>query len=223
MTVKFTELPEVTTLDDVDVVASVHIADGPNGSKKITVANLRTLIIGTLMSAHLAAADPHPGYRLESEAISQSDITGLTTALSAKQNISGLPINPTNYGADPTGVSDCSTAILNAAAAAPNGSVIKFPPGVYRLAAQIHITKSICVLIKKRRFDFQWLTLQEKEDLITWLLVHIGRAITVQWSSVNGCDGQVINEQYIVDDQPLETITIHDDCSYDCMTYWIKV
>jgi hypothetical protein len=77
--------------------------------------------------------------------------------------------------------------------------------------------------IKKRRFDFQCLTLQEKEDLITWLLQHIGRAVTVQWTSGGSCNVQTINEQYIIDDQPLETITVRDADDYDCMTYWIKV
>lgn len=77
--------------------------------------------------------------------------------------------------------------------------------------------------IKRRRFDFQWLTLSEKEALIDWLLQHIGRAITINWVHGDGCNQSTLNEQYIVDDQPLETITVHDNCSYDCMTYWIKV
>lgn len=77
--------------------------------------------------------------------------------------------------------------------------------------------------ITRRRFDFQWLTLSEKEALINWLLLHIGKAITVQWTHGDGCNMSTLNEQYIIDDQPLETIAIHDGCSYDCMTYWIKV
>lgn len=76
--------------------------------------------------------------------------------------------------------------------------------------------------ITKRRFDFEWMTLAERDELIAFLLAHMGLAITVQWST-SACDGQTINEQYLIDDQPLESVTVHDNCSYDCMTYWIKV
>jgi hypothetical protein len=77
--------------------------------------------------------------------------------------------------------------------------------------------------ILRRRFDFQWLTNAEKIQLENWILAHIGRVITVQWSRGGNCNTSTINEQYIIDDQTLEIITVHDGCSYDCMTFWIKV
>jgi hypothetical protein len=42
--IKVSELPEVTSLDDVDLLMGVHLADGLDGSKKITVANMRSLM-----------------------------------------------------------------------------------------------------------------------------------------------------------------------------------
>ena len=92
------------------------------------------------------------------------------------------------------------------------------------------------VPIKKRRFDFQWLKLAEKEALLNFLILHIGKTVTLQWISNEICDPQIINELYIVDDQPLEIIAIHDSheydndpadlndhATYDCATYWIKI
>lgn len=75
--IKVSELPEVTSLDDADLFMGVHLADGVDGSKKITVANVRSLLTSALFAAHIAAADPHPGYRLEADAVPWSDLSGV--------------------------------------------------------------------------------------------------------------------------------------------------
>lgn len=81
----------------------------------------------------------------------------------------------------------------------------------------------VALPIEKRRFDFQWLTLSEKDTFKAFLIAHIGRSVTIQWTSGDSCNTTVINGPYIVDDQPIEIITIHDGCSYDIATYWIKI
>jgi hypothetical protein len=39
--IKVSELPEIVSLDPTDLLMAVHLADGPDGSKKITVGNAR--------------------------------------------------------------------------------------------------------------------------------------------------------------------------------------
>lgn len=82
---------------------------------------------------------------------------------------------------------------------------------------------SIVPKLTKKRFDFQWLTLAKKEELLNFLILHIGRLVTIQWSSGDSCNANTINGSYLVDDQPLEVIDVHDGCSYDVATYWIEV
>ena len=47
---KISSLPAITTLDDTDILPAVHIPDGATGTKKITVSNLRTVIISTIFT-----------------------------------------------------------------------------------------------------------------------------------------------------------------------------
>lgn len=75
--IKVSELPEITSLDDSDLLMAVHLVDGPTGSKKITVANIRNVFIAAALAAHVAAADPHPGYRLESVSVPWADLSGV--------------------------------------------------------------------------------------------------------------------------------------------------
>jgi hypothetical protein len=77
-------------------------------------------------------------------------------------------------------------------------------------------------VIKRRRFDFKTLTVTEKETLLNFLINHIGVSVTVQWSR-GECTTDVLNEAYLVDDQPLEIINVRPNCTYDCSTYWIKI
>jgi hypothetical protein len=51
--------------------------------------------------------------------------------------IEGAPINVLDYGADPSGVADSTTAIQTAVNAMTSGSVLTFPSGVYKLTAPI--------------------------------------------------------------------------------------
>lgn len=60
-----------------------------------------------------------------------------------------LPVdwfNVINYGADPTGSADSTTAVSNAIAAATNGGVIYFPAGTYKVSA-ININTSGITLL----------------------------------------------------------------------------
>jgi hypothetical protein len=77
------------------------------------------------------------------------------------------------------------------------------------------------VMFVKKRWDFERLTLTKKEALITFLVNSIGQAVTVQLSTGDACSVTLHDGTYIVDDQPLEVIKIHDGCSYDCATFWI--
>jgi len=50
-------------------------------------------------------------------------------------------ISITDYGADPTGVADSTTAILAAETARPSGATLVWPQGTYRISADITATK----------------------------------------------------------------------------------
>jgi hypothetical protein len=53
--------------------------------------------------------------------------------------ISGAPVNVLDYGADPTGTSDSTTAINNAfTAASTTKSTVFFPPGIYKTSSTIN-------------------------------------------------------------------------------------
>lgn len=73
----------------------------------------------------------------------------------------------------------------------------------------------------RKRWDFERLTLAKKEALITFLVNSIGQGVYVELSTGDTCSATVHDGTYIVDDQPLEIIKIHDGCSYDCSTFWL--
>lgn len=57
--------------------------------------------------------------------------------------INGAPINVLDYGADPTGVSDSTTALQ---AAVNAGSVVEFPAGEYLISANINLPASVALI-----------------------------------------------------------------------------
>jgi hypothetical protein len=75
----------------------------------------------------------------------QTSASAVSTTVQAKlaQTLSVL-----DFGADPTGAADSTTAIQNAIdyAQSKNGGIILFPWGTYKISAQINITKSNVIL-----------------------------------------------------------------------------
>ena len=57
-------------------------------------------------------------------------------------NARPLGVSVLNYGADPTGARDCSTAFANAQSACPAGSVIYVPNGTYLLSGTVSLTSN---------------------------------------------------------------------------------
>ncbi len=82
--VEFTDLPAVTTLDDTDIMPAVHLPDGTGGSKKITLANLRTVIISTAIvigAASLTHTDRLVAVGATTGVVKESKVVdGVTTA-----------------------------------------------------------------------------------------------------------------------------------------------
>lgn len=101
-------------------------------------------------------------------------------------------------------------------------------------------------VVKKRRFDFERLKLDEKILLENFVIANYGRVVSISWvhGSSEACNLQSLVENYLLDDQPLEFITIRDAkvssfeepdlaydppllvnriATYDCSTYWTKV
>jgi len=59
---------------------------------------------------------------------------------------SDLYIDPVaDFGADPTGVADCSAAFASAIAALPNGGRIWIPPGQFLFRSELHIPRPIII------------------------------------------------------------------------------
>src|SRR5260221_9757779 len=72
----------------------------------------------------------------------------LSVAHNADGSIRNLFVNVTDpaYGADPTGVSDSTTAINNAITALPGGGVVYLPPGTYKTSGSLVITADNIIL-----------------------------------------------------------------------------
>jgi hypothetical protein len=52
----------------------------------------------------------------------------------------GGPLNPVDYGADPTGKADSTAAINKAIADAGSGGAVSFPPGTYKVGGTLNVT-----------------------------------------------------------------------------------
>jgi hypothetical protein len=99
---------------------------------------------GSVVYSAPTATERYNGVVISSIDASQVEYTapGLGAVQVTLQNkLQSQVISITDYGADPTGVADSTTAILAAETARPSGATLVWPQGTYRISADITATK----------------------------------------------------------------------------------
>ncbi len=90
---KVRDLPEITSLDDADLLYTVDVSEGPNGGKKITKANLKTSVLPTpaeTKTLYESNADTNAFTDAE-----KSKLAGIESGAAADQNAAEVPLTPT--------------------------------------------------------------------------------------------------------------------------------
>jgi hypothetical protein len=102
-------------------VSQIHIADVVAPTEKIAVNSISSGVWGVTRGAENTTPVTHQANFVIEQVVTAGD-------LDAMNNVSWLNV-VTQFGADPTGNSDSTTAIQNALSAAPTGGVVYLPGG----------------------------------------------------------------------------------------------
>lgn len=139
-----------TTTTNEAIVAKTYV----NGSTNTNDSTIHVLAPTVTGGGHMTN---HNGITIDTQGVGNAIQTGTdpvvfggpvnstsTTAIAGPRP--WIDITSSTYGADPTGVSDSTTAITNALAACPVGGGILFPPGMYIHNSQITDSASNCTI-----------------------------------------------------------------------------
>jgi len=120
-----------------------HVYDS-TGSRTVTLT-VRSSSGSNSASRTIVVADSSPSLDLSDRWIDWSGAGvpgGIAQYRDGGANARPLGVSVLNYGADPTGATNCSTAFTNAQAACPAGSYIYVPNGTYLLSGTVSLTSN---------------------------------------------------------------------------------